>query len=393
VRVTLALLAAALGGVSLSDSLANVLERPAPAQAHTLAPWDGTITAALAQRSFTARPSASDQSEPAQLARKALLQDATAVDALTVLALQAQLRNDSEEARRIFSHSLTLSRRELRPRLWAIEEAVLRGDIRGALANYDMALRTSRTAPDLLFPVLASALSEQKVRSALLEILADAPPWGEDFLQFATRSGVDPLAAARLLREPGAAGLPVEDGDRTAVTNLLVSRNLFAEAWDFYSSYRKGAERGRSRDPDFTLAIDQPAAFDWNAISLEGISSSIQRSGGGGLADFSVPPSVGGPVLQQTQMLPAGGYRLQGNSVGIDQPERSRPYWQLTCADGRELGRLTLPNSSERGGEFSGPFTVPANCPVQLLALVARASDAISGISGQIDNVLLAPED
>ena len=96
-------------------------------------------------------------------------------------------------------------------------------------------------------------------------------------------------------------------------------------------------------------------------------------------------------MLTQVQVLPPGAYRLVGRSSGLDQPEASRPYWALTCRDGRELGRVAVPNSAQAEGQFAGELRVPAGCPVQVLALIARPSDDVSGVSGQIDAAQLVP--
>jgi hypothetical protein len=63
----------------------------------------------------------------------------------------------------------------------------------------------------------------------------------------------------------------------------------------------------------------------------------------------------------------------------------------LQCREGRELGRVVLPDSAEARGEFDGRFTVPQGCPVQMLALVLRPSEAVSGVSGRIDRLQLTP--
>lgn len=390
-RAVLAVLAAIIGYASVTASLAAVAVKADPAIAHMLAPWNGHITADLAEQRFTLEPQSGTNSEPARLARLALRQDATAVEALSVLGLQAQLRNDTEQARRLFDYSQALSQRELRPRIWAIEEAVSRGDIAGALEHYDIALRTSRSARDVLFPVLASAIAEPKVRSALVEVMATEPVWGEGFVNYVAASGIDPQAAVRFFSEGQRGALPVDDADRTRVVNALVARGFFDEAWQYYASFRPAAKRHRSRDANFSLITEAPARFDWTAINDSGLSASIQPGGNGGLLDFAASPSTGGTVLRQMQLLPSGTYRLEGHGSGIEQPERSLPYWILTCRDGRELGRVTMPNSAQGNGNFSGRFTVPSDCPVQTLSLVIRPTAEITGVSGQIDRVRLVP--
>ena len=97
-------------------------------------------------------------------------------------------------------------------------------------------------------------------------------------------------------------------------------------------------------------------------------------------------------MLRQLQLLPSGNYRLKGHSSGLDQAGAAAPYWALACSDGREIGRVIIPPSTSANGVFSGLLAVPEGCSVQTLTLVARPSDVITGLSGQIDHVALIPE-
>lgn len=391
-RGTAAAICAVLGYIGVTSSFANVVVRADAATAHRLAPANGAIAAAYAGRLFAGQPNSDDTSQAALLAREALLQDATAVEALTVLGFQAQLRGDSEASDRYFALGTRLSRRELRPQLWAIEEAVGRGDIAGALRRYDVALRTSAEAQNILFPILANALPEPKVRRELLRVMATRPVWGEAFVAYAAAAGRDPVATAQFFREGRAISLPVADAQRATLVNTLFNAGDFAAAWSQYAALRQGSSRNGSRDADFSLATDARTPFDWNPSGSAALSATILRTEDGGVLDFSVPPSVNGAVVSQVQMLAPGTYRLQGRSAGVEQPERSRPYWLLSCYGGQELGRVPMTNSAQQQGAFTGNFTVPAGCPVQTLSLVVRATDDINGVSGQVLEARLAPQ-
>ena len=391
-RGSLAFGLAVFGYVGTVGSLALVVAKADPAQAYVMAPDNGVILADYAQSEFTRAPSSEADSLPASLARRALLSDPTAADALTVLGFQAQLRGEAAQADRIFSYSTALTRRELRPRLWAIGQAVERGDIAGALRNYDIALRTSRDASKLLYPTLASAMSEPRIRAALLPILDSDPIWKESFVAYAADSGIEPEGAIALFREGNGIGLQPTDESRVNLVNTLFAQSKQNEAWMYYSTFRARALRDRSRDPDFALDTPRRAVFDWQPGTDTRLSAAILRDGSSGLLDFSVPPSVGGVLVSQTQLLPAGAYRLEGRSGGIDQPSRSRPYWSLVCQDGRELGRVVLPDSAENEGRFTGRFLVPEGCESQTLALIARSTDDIMGVSGQIESARLVSE-
>lgn len=389
IRVVLAVIAALLALPALSDAAARILAKTDAEQAHRLAPWDGQIAARLAEQRLTR--SFGDAAGSTQLARAALRQDPTAVDAASVLGLQAQLAGDEEAADRLFAYAHALSRRERRAQLWAIEEAVNRGDIAGALRHYDTALRTSRSASTLLYPVLATAIAEPLVRAALMEKLTEKPVWIRSFINHLAVNVADPEATVQVLREGDRLGLPIEEAERVAVVNAVAGRGLHDLAWSYYASFRDGADRRRSRDPTFLRPADDAAIFDWMPSNEGGLIASFQSGEDGGVVAFSVPSGTGGTLLRQTQLLPPGTYRLDGTGSQMDIPADAPPYWSLTCQDGRELGRVAITADEEGGARFSQRIIVPAGCPVQTLSLIARSSSQVAGQSGQIDRVLLSP--
>jgi hypothetical protein len=387
VHLTLAGAVAGIGYLSVLQSLAVALPVSQIERAYALAPGNGRIAARLSEVLSGPGATREDRARAARVARAALQHDPTAVGAVATLGLDALIRGDEVEAKRLFTYSQRLSRRDLRTQLWAIEDAVARGDISGALKHYDIALRTKTTAPELLYPVLSNAIANQEVRVGLVKTLAARPIWGDSFVYYAAANSSEPGTTAELFKGLRRIGYPIPDRANKALVNALLADNAFEGAWSYYAVIREGADRHRSRDPDFEAMLEAPLAFDWIAENSAGVSAAFQP----GLFDFAVSPSVSGQLLRQQQMLPEGEYVLEGHSVGIDQPPNSRPYWTLNCRGGRELGRLQLPNSSEAEGRFTGRFTVPANCPVQVLALIARSSSEIAGLTGQIDHVLLRP--
>lgn len=391
IRGAAALVAAALGFSSVSATLANVIARADPARAHHLTIGHGHLTAAAAEQIFERAPNSAVESEAAKLSELALRQDPTAVSALSVLGLQAQLRGDGDRARELFSYSQRLSRRELTSQIGAIGEAVARGDIAGALKQYDRALRTSHGARDILFPVLARALAEPQVRERLLDTIASKPSWSESFLRYAATNAPEPRAVHTFFQDASRAGIDIKDDDRNRLVNALVAAGATDEAWRFYESFRPSADRKRSRDPKFALDAEILAVFDWNTLNPEGVSTSIQQGQNGGVVHFSAASGAGGAILRQMQLLPPGGYQLKGRSLGIEQPRYSQPYWVLTCHDGRELGRVLLPKSGDKWEHFTGRFTVPSKCAVQTLSLVVRASEHVAGVQGRVDTAQLVP--
>ena len=389
-RVLLAALIALTGGLAIARTLGSTIRTSDPARAHGLSLKDGRITAVYAASLAGAEATAQQRRVADRWARDALRQDPTAVIAASTLGLNAQVRGDVATARRFFTYSETLSRRDLQTQLWAVENAVAGGNIAQALRHYDVALRTSRIAADLMFPVMASAISDATISDALARTLATRPPWAENFIDHAASNAPDSRAAVRLLARLRQLDMPVSQEVQAGVIGRLLDQEHVADAWSFYASIRPRATRIASRDPRFTADVSAPSRFDWMAINDGGVSAVLQQGNGGGVLDFSVGPGAAGVVLQQVQVLPPGRYRLRGHSVGIAQAPGAQPYWQLICRDGRELGRIPVPNSDVAGGMFGGDVQVTNACPVQTLALIARPSDAMAGVTGQIDRVQLA---
>jgi len=390
-RLGLAAVAGLLGYFSIMQSVALVLPDDRIEEAYAIAPGNGHVAARFSQQLSGPGASPADRVRAVAAAYEALQHDPTAVEAVATLGIEAMLKGDEARAERLLAYSQRISRRDLRTQLTAIELAVARDDVAGALHHYDVALRTKKDAPGLLFPVLTSALGDDAIRTSLVRTLRDQPIWGVDFVRYVARSDADPTAAAALFRALAAERFPVPGSASTALVNRLLTAGLFEDAWSYYAISRQGADRRRSRDPNFKSLLEAPSVFDWVAMDGTGLSTALVPDPANGLFDFTVSMGNGGVLLQQLQMLPQGDYVLEGRSSGIEQPAGSRPYWAVRCRSGQEIARIEMPNSSQDQGRFDGQVRIPANCPVQGLALVARSSDHIGGVTGQITQILLHP--
>lgn len=380
-----AVLAAIAGYGALTFTLAGVVKSDA-ARAHALAPYDGRLTARLAAAIGDPEASSSARRESDAFARLALRQDPTAVAAASALGFNADARGDPTFARRAFAYAERLSRRDPTTQLWAIEDAVARGDVRGAILHYDMALRVKPELGGLLFPVLASASSVPSVQPELVRTLSAKPLWAEAFVNYvAVDNSSDARTISSLFQRLSRLGMTLPEPATAGLVNRLIADGHLADAWTYYASLRGGAPRDRSRDENFSARLSAPTPFDWVTVDDSGIVGSI----GAGAFDFSAPPSVGGPMLRQAQLLPPGKYRLTGRTSDIEQPAGAGPYWVLACANGRELGRIDVPSSAASKGRFSGGFDVPSGCPSQTLTLIARPTESVAGLSGRITHASL----
>lgn len=388
-RILVSIVVAIIGYTAFTRSIAEALRKSDPSRAYAISPADGRIAASFSESLFRSQPSGDSHSASAKLAGLAIKHDATAVSAVVTLANQAQLRGDVREARRMFGYAERLSRRDLTTQLWAIEDAVSRGDIAGALHHYDIALRVSRSASTILYPILAAALADPAIQSSLTAIMVKKPAWGPSFLAYALGSSADPRHVASLFMNMRSAGASIAPEASSSLINRLLLLNVPDDAWRYYASLRSGLARDRLRDGRFMTNPASSSQFDWTTENVDGAAVSILRDPQGGVVDFSVPTGHGGVLLRQMQMLPVGTYRLSGTAAGIDQPNASMPYWTLTCRDGRELGRVAINRLRQNANSFAGRFDIPSGCPVQTLAFVARPTDGIAGVSGRINSVEL----
>lgn len=387
VRLGLAALLAILLAVTLCHGLATRLNRSSPQRAIAMAPWYARALAWQSQTVFGDGRDPERRRNAADLARRALRRDPTSIVAVTTLGLKAQVERPAN-ARPLFRYAQALSRRDVRSQLWLIEDAVARGDTGQALHHYDVALRTSSTAPALLYPVLATAIGDPAIRRGLMAVFQTRPAWEESFLTGVTINGPDFVGVATLLLDMRRAGMTVPP---MAVANLvgsLAARGNVAQAWQMYALTHPRADRMRPRDYGFVGAGMPIPPFDWMLLDENGVSAIIAPDHGGSL-DVQAPATTGGTVARQLQYLPPGRYRLQAHATGAMRTG-PQPYWSITCTGGRSLVRLLLTVSREAPTASATDFTVPTDCPAQSLALVVQPVDDPEGVAFSVQDVDIA---
>lgn len=380
--------------VSSRYSLGIALRTGAPATAVRLAPNDARVLAAMASATLRSpMPTAEARARAARQATAALMLEPGNVSAVTTLGLVAALDGQRNKAKALFDYSVRRSRRELQAQLWLIEDAVGRQDIPAALSHYDVALRTSKSAPDILFPVLTQATSDAQIRSALIGVLRKDPIWREAFEGYLANHTRDYPAAIALFAAMARSGVPpIESGENVLLSNM-VTAGLTDDAWRYYRLRRPRIDPVQPRNATFSPNGADGSPFAWGLINDNGISSSLGGDASGGALSFEVSPSIGGTIIQQMQHLPPGRYRLSGHSRIMQHDAADHLRWEIVCGDGRPLGRASLRSLEREPVVFATSFIVPpVNCGFQLLRLSALPTDNIEGISGEMLNIHIQRE-
>ena len=372
-RLGIVLIAAALTLAVGIKGAAIHLARSDPRAAAALAPYDARAAVAAAQAEVAAGGNVASP-EVRRLTMTALARDPTLTPAIEMRALQAEAEHDAARELRLFQLSAAISRRSLPTRLWLIQRSVDRGDVAGALENFDIALRTSMAAPDVLYPVLATASSDPGLAAPIARILDRPEEWRAGFLHYAiTEAHAAPGVAAVMLRMRDRRFIIDEQIDQSLIGELLSERE-FPLARQVRDAFSPSPGPGLVADPRFADArMTYP--FGWQLIQSGTSGVERVREHGRTALEYQVTPGGGGPAATQLLTLAPGDYRLSVTTARPASDPVSQPFWTVTCGDegGGQLALLDQPAIA--GASAGADFTVPAGCTGQWLALSLRSSD------------------
>jgi len=367
------------------SGLANSLTDTNPLMAVGADPGSAKASAAAA-RALVEQSQRPSSSAVRVLVRNALRRDATLTLAIELRALDMDSAGDTQGAARLFSLSRMISRRSLGTHTWLIQHAVKRGDVAEALAEYDLALRTSTAAPRLLFPVLAKAAANPELASPIAQTLDRPSDWREMFLDYAiARPGSVQRIVALFLKMRDRSFLKDKQIDRLLI-GQLVKDGSFGPAERVELAFGPPIAKGSLvRDPGFSEAQFH-FPFGWTLIEAADVWA--QRDRASGLAYHGASGGAG-QIATQLLTLAPGSYRLVARNAEPAADTAALPYWTVTCA-GAQPRQIALLNQSAGAGAM-GDFAVPSGCGGQWLALNLRASDRAEGQSGAIRSVTIQP--
>jgi len=389
-RIAIASIGIVLALAVASNSLAVWLKQTAPVTAAQLAPGNADIVAAAA-RSRVIAPA--DIEAPAVRAsiETALARDVTLLGAIELRASQFDASGDNARAARLFALSDAISRRSLPTRLWLIQRSVDRGEVAGALENFDIALRTSEVAPDILFPVLAGATSDPALAVPIAGLLDRPSDWRIMFLNHAIDRGGNPADIGHIvLRMRDRRALADNQVDQKLIA-ALVTHSQFGLARRVHDAFHPtDGRRTPVADSDFSRP-EESFPFGWGLRHDGEAWAARDLIEGKPALLYGSTASGDGPVATQLLLLPPGRFRISVESAGATTDPASPPFWSLTCGErnGPQIALLDQP--VQTGGLASIDFAVPAGCAAQWLALNLRPSERAGGQSGAVGRVSVTP--
>ncbi|HEX4695438.1 hypothetical protein [Sphingomonas sp.] len=365
-------------GIAQRVSLAD------PALAARIAPGNARIAVTAANSAITRGADVADP-DVQGLVVAALKRDTTVTAAIELRAVTLGVKGEPRREAQLFGLSSTISRRSLPTRLWLIQRSVERGDVAGALHDFDVALRTSAAAPPILFPVLADATSDVTLIGPIAQMLDQPSDWRLMFLNFALAHGDARSIGETVVRMRDHAFVKANGLDRVLIARLVELRS-FAFAGRVRDAFSEGTRSPLIADGGFA----DPSAgypFGWQLTDRGDVGAERAFAGGQTVLSYRAEPGRGGQVAAQLLLLAPGRYRLATRTASASD---TRPYWTLTCGEQRSaaLIRLDLPTQDRATSEAN--LTIPSGCAGQWLTLTLQPGGAAGGQTGTVASVSIS---
>lgn len=388
VRVLGLLVLLYVGWLAATISIANATANARPQLALAVRPEHGLANARMADQILIAERGR-DLDRVRELALRSVARDPLQARAFRILA-SIQTQANRAHSERLLRHAEARTRRDLLTHLLLIEAAVARDDVPGALRHYRVALTTSSSAKDVLFPVLVRAAGEAPIVPQLARMLSEESSWRHELL-FRIAGETTPLENIEaLIGHVRRLGGPVEDDVVTAFASRLNSAARYADAARNVAVQRGGAAllyNGDFRAPPRLLP------FDWE-LATGGSASADLITGGGqtspGRLEIGYRGGEASWIARQMLVLAPGRYRFTSQVELPGEAAARGITWQLRCVNGASIMAAPVLGRGEGPQDLVQAIAVPANCPAQWLELRPSGEGGQQWVNGTVRSVAIS---
>jgi hypothetical protein len=389
------LLIVALGIVASAFSLAlaasTLIRSGNPDLAARIMPIDSLAASGRAEQ-LMMTDLLNEPKQVAAVARSALRLQPINPTAFQVMGVAATAAGDTQTGRALIVEAQHQSRREAPVQFLLIEDAVRRGDIREALAHYDIILRTQPNSHALLFPTLLDALKEPAIRTALSPYYHTERTWAPQFASYALANSKDLDALVALELEAGGLENPQFAHDQSAgLIARLVQEKRFAAARRVYLAMH-GATSQRLVDAGFSGAdIDgRFGAIGWQTGTEADASSILAKDAGNRLEMLlSASALTSTKIATKLLYLRPGKYRVDVALSRFEGEDGAAVGVQIRCP--ALTGDQPVWSEQGRAKMIGGEFVLPAGCDAQYLDIVAIGGSSGSMLDATVRSVTVRP--
>ena len=311
--------------------------------------------------------------------RQRLARNPADATALLFLALELERQGRADEAGAAMRTAVRLAPADPQSLLLVAGYFLRTGEEAPALTTLRRAVDSSPVeVSDRVWPVFTAALVAGRHREFFDAVARENPSWWPGFFHYACAHAASAGAMQAVYAARVAAGVATPDERRCLIERLQRDGQWTAAylVWLNGLPLEQRQRVGYVFNGDFELPLSN-LGFDWRIPVQEGAVVSAEPGDGvtGQRAlniTFANQRYAAPPVYQYLMLYP-GRYRLEGRARS-DLDAWLGLQWGLYCqeASGRETRQLAHSEPfvrSTRWREFQQDFTVPANCPAQVLRL------------------------
>ena len=231
------------------------------------------------------------------------------------------------------------SKRDLPTQLWLIEKEAQSGDIGKTLAAYDLAMTSNPELRAVLFPILATAVSDEELLTPIADLLKTEPQWGPGFYAYFAQD-------ERVL-----ANFPVLlnalSSDAQSLIPVSTRRNLannLIKIGNWEAAYRTSSLGNISLEmSDFSNDDDRIAPpFGWSFSPSGTVGFTVNDNA---TLSINVGLGAGTTLASRVVRLPAANAKLQAVISSDNATLDQIPRVSVVCIDQKSSEQRFAPKS------------------------------------------------
>jgi len=275
-----------------------------------------------------------------------------------------------------FNHALVLAKTEIHAAQWAAQRAFASKNYDEALKHLDSLFRRWPSQIGLNVPIISEIMSNPDGYVAFLTQIEKMPPWRSPLLSLLSSYNLSSkILAAQLLQDLANGPTPPKSAETARLLLGLFQEKKYDLAYTTFLLTLSTSERdlsGHVFNGNFKKSATN-RYFDWAVRQQPGVLITLPVEKDGLSLEFASTP-VTRIGLQQFLKLTPGVYRIELDVSALKAVMPKSLFWSLTCIDTKgPIVQLDVPEGDYKSRSVSVEFRVPANCPLQTLALQTQA--------------------